>query len=277
VNATQIILEGDAAELVPFEQIAECDVMLTDPEYSRHTHQSAISCCVDSPHGTRPRDFGFAHMTPRSRRWLARAAASVKRWSVMYSDVEGSTWLRIACQAAGLEYIRTVPWVRWSMPQLTGDRPPQGFEHVCVFHRQHHGPRGGVKSVAKHWNGPGNLTALNHKCLRGEDKHSAEKPLDQALDLVAWFSDPGECVFDPRAGSGTIGLACALLGRSYVGVEQDREWADRASMRLEAPLSDRDQTRLERWAASVVAGPACDRLQAADIDFAASVDLGCKS
>jgi site-specific DNA-methyltransferase (adenine-specific) len=54
--------------------------------------------------------------------------------------------------------------------------------------------------------------------LRGEDKHKAEKPLDQALDLVEWFSDEGETVFDPFAGSGTIGLACRILGRSYLGI-----------------------------------------------------------
>jgi hypothetical protein len=243
---TQIVLCGDASRLLTFDEIATCDVMITDPEYSRHTHESAVSCNAAAG-GTVERDFGFEHITPASRRWLARAAASVRRWSLMYSDVEGSPWLRIACQAANVEYVRTMAWVRWSMPQLSGDRPPQGFEHVLVFHRQRVGPRGGVKHLAKHWNGPGNLVALEHKCLRGEGKHKAEKPLDQALDLVAYYSDPGECVFDPRAGSGTFGLACRILGRSYVGVERSPHWAAYAAARLDAPLSERDVERFERW------------------------------
>ena len=54
----------------------------------------------------------------------------------------------------------------------------RGLEHVVVLH-----PKG-----RKRWSGPGNLTHLAHLALRGEGKHKAEKPLDQALDLVSFFS-----------------------------------------------------------------------------------------
>jgi hypothetical protein len=267
----QIIICGDAAVCMSWAEIGECDVMLTDPEYSAHTHASAVSC--SSVKGATKREFGFDHMTHGSRRWLARAAATVKRWSVLYSDVEGSTWLRISGQAAGAEYIRTLPWVRWSMPQLSGDRPSQGFEHLLLFHKQHVSPRGSRKPIAKHWNGPGSFTSFQQKCLRGEGKHKAEKPLDQALDLVAWFSDPGELVFDPRAGAGTLGLACKLLGRDYIGIERSPDWAAHGNARLEAPLTERDAERLKRWSADTVARVALERAapygtRLLDVDFA---------
>ncbi len=126
------------------------------------------------------------------------------------------------------------------MPQLSGDRPPQGFEHVMVYH-----PKG-----KKRWNGPGNLTHLAHLAMRGEDKHKCEKPLDQALDLVSWFTDAGDSVFDPFAGHATIGVACRLLGRHYVGFELDPVWAEKAQSRLANPLTDRDLKRVERWLTS---------------------------
>lgn len=239
--ATQVVFPGDALHVVTLEEVGECDVMITDPEYSSHTHKNAVS--ASAARGTRKREFGFESMTPLSRGWLGACAARVKRWSVIYSDVEESHRLREACVESGAEYVRTVPWVRWSMPQLSGDRPPQGFEHLIVLHAP----------GAKRWNGPGNLTNLEHTCLRGEEKHKAEKPLDQALDLVAWFSDPGECVFDPRAGAGTIGLACRLLGRSYVGVERTPEWAEHAQDRLVAPLTKRDADRFQRWQVATLA------------------------
>jgi hypothetical protein len=246
---TQVIIHGRAEQCLSWEQIAQCDVMIVDPEYSEHTHSSAVSC--SAVRGTRKREFDFEHLTPSARRWLGRAAATVKRWSVIYSDVESSTWMRLACEAAGAEYIRTIPWVRWSMPQLSGDRPPQGFEHLIVCHRQHLGPRGGRRPIEKRWGGFGGLVALEHKRLSGEDKHKAEKPLDQALDLVTWFSEPGETVFDPRAGTGTVGLACRLLGRNYVGVEQSAEWAAHAARRIHAQsLSERDFERVQRWYAA---------------------------
>lgn len=223
------------------------DVMLTDPPFSAHVHDSATS--QSAVGGTRKRDLGFEHLTPADRTMIGGWCQSVKRWSVVYSDVESANWLRIAAEAANAEYVRTMPWVRWSMPQLSGDRPPQGFEALIVCHRQRVGKRGGLRPLAKHWNGPGNLTALTHLALRGEGKHKCEKPLDQALDLVSWFSEPGETVFDPYAGRATIGLACRLLGREYVGYEADPVEFGMALERLVEPLSDRDSERTERWLA----------------------------
>jgi hypothetical protein len=139
---------------------------------------------------------------------------------------------------AGAEYIRHIPWIRWSAPQLSGDRPPSGCEFVTAYHNA---------ATKKSWNGPGNLLSLNHKCLRGEDKHKAEKPLDQALDLVTWFSNEGEHVLDLTAGHGTVGLACKMLGRSYTGYEIDEVWAAKATARLQSDLSARDLERYDRW------------------------------
>lgn len=215
--------------------VAEWDVLLTDPPYRAHVHSAATS--QSKGRGTRKRDLGFESLSRSLRQKTADFCATVKRWAVVYSDVEDSTWLRLAVQARGCEYIRTVPWVRWSMPQLSGDRPPQGFEHVLWFHRP------GKKS----WNGPGNLTALNHLALRGEGKHKCEKPLDQALDLVSWTSNPGETIFDPFSGSGVFGVASRLLGRNFVGCETDTELVEKGNVRLKEHLSPRDCERAKRW------------------------------
>jgi hypothetical protein len=239
-----LIYHLDAMALTP-EWVSQCDVLITDPPYSRHVHGNAVSQSKGG--GTREREFGFGHLTPRLRRQVAMCAANVKRWSVIYSDVESSAWLRISCEARKVRYIRTIPWLRWSMPQLTGTMPPQGFEHLLVFMS-----KGGKTG----WNGPGNATDLRHElpeyfdhsCLRGDTKHRAEKPLDQALDLVSWFSNPGDRVLDLFAGSGVFGLACALLGRTYVGLEADETWVERGRAReIVANLSESDMKRIGRW------------------------------
>jgi hypothetical protein len=176
---------GDCRDLT---DVSFVDVMIVDPPYSDHVHKSAVS---QSPgRGVRKRDMGFDSLTPELAAYISNTAAKVKRWSLIYSDIEALTMWREMCIEAGATYIRATPWVRWSMPQLSGDRPPSGCEMISLFW--------GTQTGRKSWNGPGNLTHYDHKCLRGEDKHRAEKPLDQALDLVTWFTNERDNVYDPN-------------------------------------------------------------------------------
>lgn len=246
----QLIYHGECQNIFPSAEGFDC--MITDPPYSDWVHAKAVS--QSKVRGARKRELGFEPLSNSLRQWLAHYAATTKRWSVLYSDIESTHLMREACGERGVIYIRTLAWIRWSMPQLSGDRPPQGREDLLIFHAEVEDNMDlalfyGVQKGKKAWNGPGNLTHLMHKCLRGEGKHKAEKPLDQVLDLVSWFSDPGETIFDPLAGAGTIGVACKILGRGYVGVEKDEQWAQYAAQRIAAVpnLSDRDQERFRRW------------------------------
>jgi site-specific DNA-methyltransferase (adenine-specific) len=39
------------------------------------------------------------------------------------------------------------------------------------------------------------------------------------MQLVSLYSEPGEAVFDPTAGSGTTGVAAIRQGRRFIGIE----------------------------------------------------------
>jgi hypothetical protein len=231
-------------------------VLGTDPPYSPRVHVGMASCAAHGARkGVRQRDAGFAALSPELRAYLAAASSAASRWTLVYSDIEGAG----AWAAELRRHVRTVlcadtedaplggplPWLRWSMPQLSGDRPPSGGEVVVLGH----GPG------KMHWGGPGNLVALCHAAERGEGKHPTAKPLDQALDLVAWFSDPGDLWYDPCAGRGTFGVACALLGRDYFGTEVDPKEAALGAARIQEAqqgrLNKRDTERLRRWLTSI--------------------------
>jgi DNA modification methylase len=50
---------------------------------------------------------------------------------------------------------------------------------------------------------------------------------------------PGATVFDPFMGSGTTGVACVELGRSFIGIEREAEYVEIAKARIanaERPL-----------------------------------------
>ena len=58
--------------------------------------------------------------------------------------------------------------------------------------------------------------------------HPAQKPVNTLKELIEIFTDPGDVVIDPCAGSGSTLRAAAELGRSAYGFEIDRTFFKRA-------------------------------------------------
>ena len=54
--------------------------------------------------------------------------------------------------------------------------------------------------------------------------HPTQKPVNLLRRLVEIFTDPGDVVIDPVAGSGATLRACAELGRTCYGFEVDRDF-----------------------------------------------------
>lgn len=63
--------------------------------------------------------------------------------------------------------------------------------------------------------------------------HPCPRPIDQMLYVVDCFSDVGQTVLDPFMGSGTTGVACARLGRRFIGTEIEPRYFDIACRRIE--------------------------------------------
>lgn len=63
--------------------------------------------------------------------------------------------------------------------------------------------------------------------------HPCPKPTRAMIGLVAAASLPGEIVLDPFMGSGTTGVACAQLGRKFIGIEIEPKYFDIACRRIE--------------------------------------------
>lgn len=55
--------------------------------------------------------------------------------------------------------------------------------------------------------------------VRGQRWHPFQRPLANVKHYVEAFSRPGELVVDPFLGSGTTAVACAQLGRNFVGCD----------------------------------------------------------
>jgi len=73
--------------------------------------------------------------------------------------------------------------------------------------------------------------------------HPAEKP----VGLLEWIVrvTPGDTFCDPFMGSGTTGVACAKLGRKFIGIEIDPGYFEIACKRIEDAYRQRDLFRDE--------------------------------
>lgn len=63
--------------------------------------------------------------------------------------------------------------------------------------------------------------------------HPTQKPEKLIAKLILASSNAGDVVFDPFLGSGTTSVTAKKLGRHYIGIEREKEYAALAEKRLE--------------------------------------------
>jgi len=168
----------------------------------------------------------FAPIAEGDRQWVAgQFARLAARWTVAFCQVEAAMLWSDALTAGGANVRRIGVWIKPDgMPQFSGDRPGMGYESMVFAHR---------KGRSK-WNGGGRVGVFNHNKFDERTGHETQKPLPLMLELVELFTDHGDLVLDPFAGSGTTGVACLRLGRRFIGIEKDPKYAQIATERLQA-------------------------------------------
>ncbi len=78
----------------------------------------------------------------------------------------------------------------------------------------------------------------NHLDVRLERQHPAAFSFQDVMRLVKFFTKPGETVLDPFSGVASTLKACALTGRTGIGIELIRGWAMLGKQRLASEVPD---------------------------------------
>ncbi|MEZ2373101.1 site-specific DNA-methyltransferase [Arthrobacter sp. RCC_34] len=235
------LYHGKCEDILPkLETVAH---VITDPPYSEHTHRNIRSAKMlandrGGKYGADTRrnvDLGFDHLTPELRMFCATEFTRLaSRWVLVFSDVESDHLWRNDLEASGLDYVRTGAWIKiGSTPQFSGDRPATGFEAITIAH-----PKG-----KKRWNGGGKHAVWTHPIVLDRGKsgarlHTTQKPHELMQELVHLFTDHGDVVLDPFAGSGTTLYASKALGRKAIGIEREEKYCEVAARRLSQEVLD---------------------------------------
>ncbi len=88
-------------------------------------------------------------------------------------------------------------------------------------------PKAGIRSNAER-------SSEAEKTKARINNHPTVKPVALMRYLVRLVTPPGCVVLDPFMGSGTTGVACALEGMQFVGIEQDPAYVEIAQQRIAA-------------------------------------------
>ena len=76
------------------------------------------------------------------------------------------------------------------------------------------------------------------KCAKtGNELHPTQKPVGLMQNIVEWTDG---LVLDPFMGSGTTGVACAKIGRKFIGIELEEKYFDIACKRIEEAYQQPD-------------------------------------
>ena len=63
--------------------------------------------------------------------------------------------------------------------------------------------------------------------------HPTQKPVKLIGQIIEDYTNIRDTILDPFMGSGTTGVACAMLNRNFIGIEIDKGYFDIAKKRIE--------------------------------------------
>ena len=207
---------GDCRDVLAGMADESVAAILTDPPYTERTHAKARTPERD---GVR----AFGSITDADLSMLLSECGRVSSgWVVATLDYHHA----IAFDAnppEGLKMQRVGVWVKTNpTPQLTGDRPAQGWESIAYMHRSDRRSR---------WNGGGSHGNFISPIPPAEG-HPTAKPLPMISSWVRNFTNPGDVILDPFAGSGTTLRAAVNEGRRAIGIELDEHYCELIALRL---------------------------------------------
>jgi len=260
------------------ETIGDCTLILADSLAALPEFYGAANLIVSSPPYGEMRDYGESftgfdwkgYIKPIER---ALAPGGVLVWNVADQTKGGesgdSMRQALAFMDAGLRLHDTMIYTKPSFSFPESNRYPQTWEYMFVLscgspktfnpikdrkniyagttvhgtQRQKDGttiPATGNGKVLSSHGLRHNVWLINNREDDNTGEHPAPFPLALAYDHIRRWTNPNDTVLDPFMGSGTTGVACAKLGRKFVGIEIEERYFEIVLKRIREAYSQPD-------------------------------------
>jgi site-specific DNA-methyltransferase (adenine-specific) len=232
IGDARLIL-GDCREILPSFSADSIDMIWTDPPYGHSNHDGDLNAQLNKHRGIEGQPIAnddMAGMREVVDAMLTEAARILKADCCCCCCCCGGggprptfAWVADRLDRDGLTFFHSVIWDKKN-PGL-GWRYRRQHEMVMIAHREN------GKLL---WR-DNDIAARNIFDMMPprERFHPNEKPVGLVSHFIQLHSDTGQTVLDPFMGSGTTGVACAKMGRKFIGIELEEKWFDSALFRIE--------------------------------------------
>ena len=236
------LLHGDSFELLPQFNF-KFDMIFADPPYFLSSGgisvQSGKVVCVDK--GDWDKSMSPEEINAFNLKWLSLCREKLKdNGTIWISGTYHNIFSVANCLTQlGYKILNVITWAKTNPPPNISCRYFTYSTEFIIWARK-------SKKVAHYYNYE-LMKAINSdkqmtdvwrlpaiapwekKCT----KHPTQKPLGLLSRIIMASTKPGAWVLDPFAGSSTTGIAANLLGRRFLGIEQDEEFAKISRARRE--------------------------------------------
>jgi len=256
-DAVDRVIEGDCIEVMNALPEACADLVFADPPYNlqlegelRRPDNSKVDAVDD--HWDQ---FGsFAEYDRFTRDWLAAARRVLKDTGALWVIGSYHNIFRVGAilQDLGFWILNDVVWRKTNpMPNFRGVRFTNAHETLIwaakdrkqksyTFNYEAMKALNDELQMRSDWTLPICAGAERLKDSTGEKAHSTQKPEALLHRVIVASSKPGDVILDPFFGSGTTGAVAKRLGRHFIGIERDRDYAALARKRIASVMPAND-------------------------------------
>ena len=158
---------------------------------------------------------------------IGRAEYEKFNWDSVPADVAPLVAIGVPCIIWGGNYFDLPPSSRWLVWDKRNDQTTFADCELAWTNLP-----GAVRQFRWLWSGP-------YQQVREARDHPTQKPL-RLMEWCLGFVPDAHTILDPFMGSGTTGVACARLGRRFIGCEIEPKYFDIACRRIEQAYRQRD-------------------------------------
>ncbi|NJM35076.1 MAG: site-specific DNA-methyltransferase [Rhodomicrobium sp.] len=252
------IIVGDCIAELRDLPSASVDLVFADPPYNLQLSKDLLrpnNTRVDGVHQDWDKFSGFAAYDAFCRVWLAECRRILKPDGAIWVIGSYHNIFRLGCalQDLGFWLLNDVIWRKTNpMPNFRGRRFTNAHETLIWAGREEASRYTFNYEALKAFNddvqmrsdwlipicsGPERL-----KDDGGRKAHPTQKPEALLYRVIVAATHQGDIVLDPFFGTGTTGAVARRLGRHFIGIEQDGDYAEAARERIAAvaPLGPED-------------------------------------